>query len=360
MLLGNLRLWVHFHPPGTLSRQPVLSIPTPRVKTAGSSTASLWPPPPPPAPGGPLECGGALALSSAPRLHPGRPSNCRARTGVAGPFFVLTRSERWLEAILPAASARGPREPLPEVRPHVSASGTVTPLGAARADARSPGLRLPSPIHAGRPEPSPGQYLSPPPLQSLRIFSRLPPHGGSEEVEPFWLPNPPWASSPIKSIHPPDLLPRHSRALPSTPLPAPLLPPRSPPDILVCPGQCSFPPPSCFAPRASLASPLSWETKVQDTFSSPRDPPGWVGGCVCVWRTPGPPAQLLLPGPGGGVSPVRRARMSHRATLGPRMAQSRASWGWVWRGFCLGVGPSGSTAAGAFFLLLPWHWPSAP
>lgn len=36
---------------------------------------------------------------------------------------------------------------------------------------------------------------------------------------------------------------------------------------------------------------------------------------------------LLLPRPGGRASPVRRARKSHRATLGPRMARSRPSWG---------------------------------
>ena len=41
-----------------------------------------------------------------------------------------------------------------------------------------------------------------------------------------------------------------------------------------------------------------------------------------MWlENPGPPPQLRLPGPGGGVSPVRRVRKSHRATLGPRMAQ---------------------------------------
>lgn len=41
-----------------------------------------------------------------------------------------------------------------------------------------------------------------------------------------------------------------------------------------------------------------------------------------MWlENPGPAPQLPLPGPGGGVSPVRRVTKSHRATLEPRMAQ---------------------------------------
>lgn len=41
-----------------------------------------------------------------------------------------------------------------------------------------------------------------------------------------------------------------------------------------------------------------------------------------MWlENPGPASQLPLPGPGGGVSPVRRVTKSHRATLEPRMAQ---------------------------------------
>ena len=48
-----------------------------------------------------------------------------------------------------------------------------------------------------------------------------------------------------------------------------------------------------------------------------------------MWpENPGPPPQLRLPGPGGGVSPARRVRKSHRATLEPRMAQlARAGLG---------------------------------
>lgn len=54
------------------------------------------------------------------------------------------------------------------------------------------------------------------------------------------------------------------------------------------------------------------------------------GTLLGVWKAPGPPPRLLLPRPGGGASPVRRARRSHRGTLVPRMAPSR--WqgpGWI-------------------------------
>lgn len=43
----------------------------------------------------------------------------------------------------------------------------------------------------------------PSPLPSLLIFPRLLPRGGSREVESLWPPNPPLASTAIKSVHPP-------------------------------------------------------------------------------------------------------------------------------------------------------------
>lgn len=51
-----------------------------------------------------------------------------------------------------------------------------------------------------------------------------------------------------------------------------------------------------------------------------------AGGGGCGWR-PSTPAQLRLPGPGGG-SHQRRVQESHRATLEPRVAQlARAGLG---------------------------------
>lgn len=85
--------------------------------------------------------------------------------------------------------------------------------------------------------------------------------------------------------------------------------------------RCEFPPPSSLHPeplRRLLTPP---EPRAQAHFQA-QDPPAF--------------------GAHGGASPVRRARSSHRARLGPRMAPS----GLAGAGLGLGPGPRESAAAG--------------
>lgn len=91
-------------------------------------------------------------------------------------------------------------QPLPRYpcrQPGSSLGGPASSLSVKDPDSLGSGLpkekTLPAPpplSMLGTLEQSPGQYLSPPPLQSPRVFFHLPP----EKVEPLWPLDPPWAS----------------------------------------------------------------------------------------------------------------------------------------------------------------------
>lgn len=105
----------------------------------------------------------------------------------------------------------GVRLPCQQLQPHPSLRWTLAALGGDSADTRRrPGstLFLLAPCRA------PWGWLpvasSAPPFQSLRIFS----HGGSGEAKGLWSPNPPGASTPIKSVHPPSSPPDPLRLSP--------------------------------------------------------------------------------------------------------------------------------------------------
>lgn len=175
-------------------------------------------------------------------------------------------------------------------------------------------------------------------LPSLRIFSRLPPRGASAEVEPLRPPNPPGLPRPSRGspsrtssctpgLSPPCLCPSLSLArqkvrffkaqLNAASSKKPSRHPSLPGSVLVL---------SAVLTRASpLSTPPLFPGRrgFRPHFPAP-------GTLLGVWKAPGPPPRLLLPRPGGGASPVCRARRSHRGTLVPCMAPSR--WqgpGWI-------------------------------
>lgn len=135
-------------------------------------------------------------------------------------------------------------------------------------------------------------HLAPSPLPSLLIpHPRLPPRGGSREVESLWSPNPPPASTAIESVHPADpprlshprLCPRFSLAcqrghffkaqLNATSSKKPSRLPSLPRSVLV---------PAIILVR---------ETRVQGTLLSPRDSPqGALGSSRIPAPAPAPTA----------------------------------------------------------------------
>lgn len=169
-----------------------------------------------------------------------------------------------------------------------------------------------------------------PPLQSLRIFSRE----GLGETEALWPPNPPGASRPVKSVHPP-----------SSPDPLRLSPPR-----LLLP--------------LSLACQKARFSKAQLNAVSSRKPsrrPGQLGSVLVpsvafsgAWRISPPPP---FPGRYGKTSQLPEtlhlpSSFQGRAA-GPHLCAERGRAteplsGPAWRGLELagaGLGAGGSAAA---------------